>query len=75
MAVTAGTPRPIVDKINADVRAIMAEPAFKERFLERQYAEAMDTRRKSSGTIIRAETADLGQGDPRAESRHRPLTD
>ena len=28
LAVTAGTPRPIVDKINADVRAVMAEPAF-----------------------------------------------
>ena len=42
MAVARATPRPIVDKINADVRAIMAEPAFKQRFLERQFAEAME---------------------------------
>ena len=41
MAVAAGTPKAIVDKINADVRAVMAEPAFKQRFIEKQYAEAM----------------------------------
>jgi len=31
LAVTAGTPRPIVDKINADVRAILRDPAFAEK--------------------------------------------
>src|SRR5690606_12630691 len=29
IAVTGGTPKAIVDKINADVRAVMAEDAFK----------------------------------------------
>ena len=38
LAVTAGTPRPIVDKISAEVRAVMAEPAFKERFVDKQFA-------------------------------------
>jgi tripartite-type tricarboxylate transporter receptor subunit TctC len=43
LAATGGTPRAIVDKINADVRAILAEPAFKARIMEKQYAEAMDS--------------------------------
>ena len=33
LAVTAGTPRAIIDKINTDVRAVLAEPTFQERFL------------------------------------------
>ena len=72
MAVTGGTPRPIVDKINADVRAVMAEPAFKERFLDQQFAEA-DGQLAGGvpGLSSATETAELGQGDPRAEARHR----
>jgi tripartite-type tricarboxylate transporter receptor subunit TctC len=57
MAVTAGTPRPIVDKINADVRAVMAEPAFKMRFLEQQFAEAMDSSPEEFRAFLRTETA------------------
>jgi tripartite-type tricarboxylate transporter receptor subunit TctC len=56
LAVTAGTPRPIVDKINADVRAILAEPAFKERFLDRQLFERMDSSPEEFRDFIRAET-------------------
>ena len=56
LAVTAGTPRPIVDKINADVRAVMAEPAFKEQFLERQFVETMDSSPEEFRNYIRAET-------------------
>ncbi|MBX9845866.1 MAG: tripartite tricarboxylate transporter substrate binding protein [Xanthobacteraceae bacterium] len=56
LAVTAGTPRPIVDKINADVRAILAEPGFKERFLDRQFFERMDSSPEEFRDIVRAET-------------------
>jgi tripartite-type tricarboxylate transporter receptor subunit TctC len=56
LAVTAGTPRPIVDKINADVRAILAEPAFKERFLDRQFFERMDSSPEEFRDFIRTET-------------------
>ena len=56
IAVTAGTPRPIVDKINADVRAVMAEPAFKQRFIDRQLAEAMDSSPEEFQAFLRAET-------------------
>ena len=56
MAVTAGTPRPIVDKLNAEVRAIMAEPAFKQRFIDRQYAETMDSSPEEFRAFLRAET-------------------
>jgi tripartite-type tricarboxylate transporter receptor subunit TctC len=56
LAVTAGTPRPIIDKINADVRAILAEPAFKERFLDRQFFERMDSSPEEFRDMIRVET-------------------
>ena len=57
MAVARATPRPIVDKINAEVRAIIAEPAFKQRYLDRQFAEAMDSSPEEFRDYIRAETA------------------
>jgi len=56
LAVTAGTPRPIVDKINADVRALLAEPAFAVQFLERQFFETMDSSPEEFRNYIRAET-------------------
>jgi tripartite-type tricarboxylate transporter receptor subunit TctC len=61
IAVTAGTQRPIVDKINADVRAVMAETAFKERFIERQFAETMDASPEEFRAFLRAETANWGK--------------
>jgi tripartite-type tricarboxylate transporter receptor subunit TctC len=57
MAVAAKTPRPIVDKINAEVRAILAEPAFKQRFLDSQYAERMDSSPEEFRDYIQKETA------------------
>jgi tripartite-type tricarboxylate transporter receptor subunit TctC len=55
MAVTGGTPKPVVDKLNADVRAVMAEPAFKSRFMERQYAEPMDSSPEEFRAFLRTE--------------------
>jgi tripartite-type tricarboxylate transporter receptor subunit TctC len=43
LAATGGTPRAIIDKINKDVRDVMAEPAFKERFMAKQLYEPMDS--------------------------------
>ncbi|MCC6889898.1 MAG: tripartite tricarboxylate transporter substrate binding protein [Hyphomicrobiales bacterium] len=37
----AGTPRPIIDKIYADVRSIFADPVFEEKFLRPQKFEAL----------------------------------
>ena len=37
----AGTPRPIVDKINAEVRRIFADADFRRSFLDRQYFESI----------------------------------
>ena len=37
----AGTPRPIVDKINGEIRRIFADPEFKKSFLDRQYFESI----------------------------------
>jgi tripartite-type tricarboxylate transporter receptor subunit TctC len=56
MAVAAGTPRAVVNKINTDVRAVMAEPAFKERFIDKQFAEAMDSSPEEFKAFLHAET-------------------
>jgi tripartite-type tricarboxylate transporter receptor subunit TctC len=56
LAVTANTPKAIVDKINTDVRAVMAEPAFKERYIDKQYAEAMDSSPEEFKAWLQAET-------------------
>lgn len=61
MSVTGGTPRAIVDKINADVRAVMAEPAFKTRFIDQQFAETMESSPEQFQDYIRAETATWGR--------------
>jgi tripartite-type tricarboxylate transporter receptor subunit TctC len=56
LAVTGGTPRAIVDKINKDVRDVMAEPAFKERFMAKQLYEPMDSTPEEFQAYIRKET-------------------
>jgi tripartite-type tricarboxylate transporter receptor subunit TctC len=61
LSVTGGTPRPIVDKINADVRAVMAEPAFKARFIDQQFAELMDSSPEEFRNYLRSETESWGR--------------
>jgi tripartite-type tricarboxylate transporter receptor subunit TctC len=61
LSVTGGTPRPIVDKINADVRAVMAEPAFRTRFIDQQFAETMDSSPEEFRDYIRSETQTWGR--------------
>ena len=56
LSVTGKTPRPIVDKINADVRAVMAEPTFKTRIMEGQFAEPMDSSPEEFRDYLRTET-------------------
>lgn len=56
LATTGGTPRPIVDKISKDVRAVMAEPAFKEKFLDRLMYEPMDSSPEDFKKYIQSET-------------------
>lgn len=55
MAATGGTSRDIVMKINADVRTIVAEPAFREKFLERQLYEPMTSSPEEFVTYIKTE--------------------
>ena len=56
LSVTGGTPRAIVDKINKDVRDVMAEPAFKERFMAKQLYEPMDSSPEEFKKYIHDET-------------------
>jgi tripartite-type tricarboxylate transporter receptor subunit TctC len=55
MAATGGTPKDVVDKINADVRKIIAEPAFREKFLERQMYEPMTSSPEEFNAYIKSE--------------------
>ncbi|HYZ44797.1 MAG TPA: tripartite tricarboxylate transporter substrate binding protein [Xanthobacteraceae bacterium] len=53
---TAGTPRAIVDKINAEVANILADPQFREKFLAPQMFEPMASTPEAFADYIRAQT-------------------
>jgi tripartite-type tricarboxylate transporter receptor subunit TctC len=56
VSVTAGTPREIVTKINADIRKVIAEPAFQEQFVKKQLYEPMDSSPEEFQAFIKSET-------------------
>jgi tripartite-type tricarboxylate transporter receptor subunit TctC len=56
LATTGGTPRAIVDKINAEVRRVLDDPAFRERFLVPQLFEPMTSAPDEFAQAIRSET-------------------
>jgi len=53
---TAGTPRDIVMKINSDVASILADAAFREKFLAPQMFEPMASSPEAFADYIKAET-------------------
>jgi len=53
---TAGTPREIVLKINAEVRKILADPEFQEKFLAPQMFEPMGSAPEEFAGYIKAQT-------------------
>ena len=53
---TAGTPQPIVTKINAEVAEILADPQFREKFLAPQMFEPMASSPEEFADYIRAQT-------------------
>jgi tripartite-type tricarboxylate transporter receptor subunit TctC len=53
---TAGTPRAIVDKINAEVANILADPQFREKFLAPQMFEPMARTPEAFADYISAQT-------------------
>src|SRR5215475_5612328 len=52
---TAGTPQPIVTKINAEVAEILADPQFREKFLAPQMFEPMASAPEEFADYIRAQ--------------------
>jgi tripartite-type tricarboxylate transporter receptor subunit TctC len=52
---TAGTPQPIVTKINAEVATILADPQFREKFLAPQMFEPMASSPGEFADYIKAE--------------------
>lgn len=61
LSTTAGTPRDIVMKINADVRQVVAEPAIQEQFVTKQLYEPMTSSPEQFSEFIRAETQRWGK--------------
>jgi tripartite-type tricarboxylate transporter receptor subunit TctC len=55
LATTGGTPRAVVEKVNAEVRKILADPAFQKRFLEPQMFEPMASSPEEFGQYVKAE--------------------
>jgi len=53
---TAGTPREIVLKINAEIRKILADPEFREKFLAPQMFEPTPMTPEEFGEYIKAQT-------------------
>ncbi|MFL6833229.1 MAG: Bug family tripartite tricarboxylate transporter substrate binding protein [Xanthobacteraceae bacterium] len=53
---TAGTPRDIVDKINAEVVKLLADPQFREKFLAPQMFEPMASSPEAFVDYIKAQT-------------------
>jgi tripartite-type tricarboxylate transporter receptor subunit TctC len=53
---TAGTPRAIVDKINAEVAKILADAQFREKFLAPQMFEPMASTPEAFADYIKAQT-------------------
>jgi tripartite-type tricarboxylate transporter receptor subunit TctC len=53
---TAGTPREIVDKINAEIAKILADPDFREKFLAPQMFEPMASTPEEFADYITAQT-------------------
>ena len=53
---TAGTARAIVDKINAEVANILADPQFREKFLAPQMFEPMPSTPEAFADFIKAQT-------------------
>jgi tripartite-type tricarboxylate transporter receptor subunit TctC len=54
---TAGTPRDIVDKINAEVVKLLADPQFREKFLAPQMFEPMASSPEAFADYIKAQTS------------------
>jgi tripartite-type tricarboxylate transporter receptor subunit TctC len=52
-----GTPKEIVDKLNTGVQQVMADPAFKQRYIDANFFEAMTGKPEDLAKQIQADTA------------------
>jgi tripartite-type tricarboxylate transporter receptor subunit TctC len=57
LATTGGTPRDVVMKINAEVRKILSDPTFHEKFMAPQLFESMAATPEEFSSYIKTETA------------------
>jgi tripartite-type tricarboxylate transporter receptor subunit TctC len=58
---TAGTPRDVVTKINGEIAKVLADPAFREKFLVPQMFEPMASSPEAFAVYIEAQTQKWGK--------------
>ena len=58
---TAGTPREVIRKINAEVRALFDDPAFRERVITPNMFESMVSSPEQFAEFIKADSAKWGK--------------
>jgi tripartite-type tricarboxylate transporter receptor subunit TctC len=51
LAAPAGTPRPILDKLNAEIRKMLQDPAVKERFAQLAFTPVGDSREQFAAFV------------------------
>jgi tripartite-type tricarboxylate transporter receptor subunit TctC len=56
-----GTPRPIIDKINAEVRKIIAEPTFRARFVDSEGGTVLTGSPEEFAEMLKTATARLSK--------------
>ena len=68
---TAGTPREVIGKINAEVRALFAEPAFRDRAIMPNMFESMVSSPEQFADFIKRDSAKWAQGAARRQYQGR----
>jgi tripartite-type tricarboxylate transporter receptor subunit TctC len=56
LAAPAGTPRPILDKLNAEIRKMLQDPAVKERFTQLAFTPVGDSQEQFT-VFVKSEIA------------------
>ena len=61
MAAPASTPAPILDKLNADIRKILADPTYRQKFITAQSFEPGGMSRAEFAALLKVENERWGQ--------------
>ena len=69
LAAPKGTPRDVVDKLNAQVQRIFNDPEFRDRFLTRNFIYSIVSSPEAFAERMRGQLGEVGQGGPRRQDQ------